>query len=278
MMNPQTHIAALDACILKLTDEIISIESGVEDANLDVLASYSVPSEFAAICQNIEFPPLPQLLQLPNKANSSSNVKNESAGNERVEKSSASVAANLTAESIVAPTADETSTKPRMPKRARETLEKSDDAADQKTEAPPAKMRKGESEPDQPAQRSKKNKIQGKVEDQEEEEEISGRRGMRNVDKPTAEKEVPKSAKKSKEKEFGAKEDDESEQRVRGRKKEPEPEPEPRTYRRQSSEKPLVEEPVVEKRRGRPPKDKSKEIDAADAKDEKEPRRGTRRG
>jgi len=129
-MDRAQQLANLDDCIAIIEQELVDIERGTKDANLDALASYAVPKEYVELCKSCAFPPLPQLTPLPVTELSSTR-----GGGRRAS------AGNVTDGSSAAAAVP----KSRIPKRGRDSLGDSNVATTTaELPQPPAKMSKSE--------------------------------------------------------------------------------------------------------------------------------------
>ena len=129
MADRAQQLASLDDCIAVLEQELVDIERGTKDANLNALASYAVPKEYVELCRSCTFPPLPHLTPLP-----ATELSSTRGGGRR-----AAVVTQLdvvSGKSEAAPPQ-----KSRAPKRGRESLGDSNAAKNELPE-PAAKLRK----------------------------------------------------------------------------------------------------------------------------------------
>ena len=181
-MDRAQQLANLDDCIAIIEQELVDIERGTKDANLDALASYAVPKEYVELCKSCAFPPLPQLTPLPVTELSSTR-----GGGRRAS------AGNVTDGSSAAAAVP----KSRIPKRGRDSLGDSNIATTTaELPQPAAKMSKSEesavvtttnatTEEASPRVGGRRGRAKAPKEDGENEEMVlpTGRRGTRAVEK-----------------------------------------------------------------------------------------------
>ena len=127
MADRAQQLASLDDCIAVLEQELVDIERGTKDANLDALASYAVPKEYVELCKSCTFPPLPQLTPLP-----ATELSSTRGGGRR---------AAFMPQLDVVSGKSEAAPKSRTPKRGRESFGDSNAAKNELPE-PAAKIRK----------------------------------------------------------------------------------------------------------------------------------------